>query len=176
VKAIAPSKHVVLALVEDKPGVLHRVTSLIRRRGFNIDTITVGATEVKGISRITMTMMGDEKILEQVVKQLAKLIDVVKVSRLKPEAAVMRELAMVKIHTPNTSVRADVMQFVEIFRGHVVDASPESLTIELSGDPEKIDAFLDIVKRYGIKELARTGAIAMQREKTSSSGSSKISV
>jgi len=164
----APSRqgrHVVLALVEDKPGVLHRVTSLIRRRGFNIDTITVGATEVEGISRITMTMAGDERVLEQVVKQLAKLIDVVKVSWLKPESTVARELAMVKVHAPDHATRADVMQFVEIFRGRVVDASPESLTIELSGDPEKINAFIDIVKRYGVKELARTGVIAMQRER-----------
>lgn len=162
---MAANRHVILALVEDKPGVLHRVSSLIRRRGFNIDTITVGATEVKGVSRITMTMAGDEKVVEQVVKQLAKLIDVVKISRLRPESTVMRELAMVRVHAPNSSTRADIMQFVEIFRGHVVDASPESLTIELSGDPEKIDAFLDIVKRYGVKELARTGVIAMQREK-----------
>jgi len=161
------NRHVILALVEDKPGVLHRVSSLIRRRGFNIDTITVGATEVKGISRITMTMAGDERVVEQVVKQLAKLIDVVKVSRLRPESTVMRELAMVKVHAPDPAARADVMQFVEIFRGHVVDASPESLTVELSGDPEKIDAFLDIVRRYGIKELARTGVIAMQRERPS---------
>jgi acetolactate synthase-1/3 small subunit len=159
-------RHIVLAFVEDKPGVLHRVASLIRRRGFNIDTITVGATEVEGVSRITMTMAGDERVLEQVVKQLAKLIDVVKVSRLKPESTVARELAMVKVHAPDHAARADVMQFVEIFRGHVVDASPESLTVELSGDPEKINAFLDIVKRYGVKELARTGVIAMQREKT----------
>ncbi|RLF15655.1 MAG: acetolactate synthase small subunit [Thermoprotei archaeon] len=167
---MASNRHVILALVEDKPGVLHRVSSLIRRRGFNIDTITVGATETKGISRITMTMAGDEKIVEQVVKQLAKLVDVVKVSRLKPEATVMRELAMVKVHAPNSQARTDIMQFVEIFRGHVVDASPDTLTIELSGDPEKIDAFLDIVKRYGIKELARTGVIAMQREKASKPG------
>ncbi|MEM4700270.1 MAG: acetolactate synthase small subunit [Candidatus Nezhaarchaeales archaeon] len=162
---MAPAKHVILAFVEDKPGVLHRVASLIRRRGFNIDTITVGATEVEGISRITMTMAGDEREVEQVVKQLAKLIDVVKISRLRPESSVVRELAMVKVHTPNSSARTDVMQFVEIFRGHVVDASPESLTIEVLGDPEKIDAFIDIMRRYGIKELARTGVVAMQRER-----------
>ncbi|MCX8204943.1 MAG: acetolactate synthase small subunit [Candidatus Nezhaarchaeota archaeon] len=161
------TKHVILAFVEDKPGVLHRVSSLIRRRGFNIDTITVGATEVEGVSRITMTMTGDEKAVEQVVKQLAKLIDVVKISRLRPESAVVRELAMVKVHTPNSSARTDVMQFVEIFRGHVVDVSPESLTIELLGDPDKVDAFIDIMRRYGIKELARTGVVAMQREKAS---------
>ena len=161
----AQPRHIIMALVEDKPGVLHRVSSLIRRRGFNIDTITVGATETKGVSRITLTMAGDEKLVEQVVKQLSKLIDVVKVTRLRPEGAVVRELAMVKVHAPNSQARTDIMQFVEIFRGHVVDASHDTLTVELSGDPEKIDAFLDIMRRYGIKELARTGVIAMQRER-----------
>lgn len=160
-----PTKHVIVALVEDKPGVLYRVTSLIRRRNFNIDTITVGTTDVEGVSKITMTMAGDERMVEQLVKQLAKLIDVVKISKLRPDVTVMREMAMVKVHTSNPQVRTEVMQFIEIFRGHVVDASPESLTIELSGDPEKIDAFVDLMKRYGVKEVTRTGAIAIQRER-----------
>lgn len=156
-------KHIIVALVEDKPGVLHRVTSLIRRRGFNIDTITVGATEVKGVSRLTMTMKGDRKVLEQVVKQLGKLVDVVKVSVLRPSNAVARELAMVKVYTANAATRADVMQYVNIFRGRVVDVSPDTLTVEVSGDPDKINAFVDLMRHYGVKELARTGLIALPR-------------
>ncbi|MEM1538024.1 MAG: acetolactate synthase small subunit [Candidatus Nezhaarchaeales archaeon] len=156
-------KHIVVALLEDKPGVLHRVTSLIRRRNFNIDTITVGASEIKGVSRLTATMRGDKKVLEQVVKQLGKLVDVVKVSVLRPSNTVVRELAMVKVHTANATTRADVMQYVNIFRGHVVDVSPDTITVEVSGDPDKINAFIDIMRHYGVKELARTGLIALQR-------------
>jgi acetolactate synthase-1/3 small subunit len=154
---------VIAALVENKPGVLHSIANMFRRRDFNIESITVGPTEQEDISRMTITVNGDEKTLEQVVKQMNKLVDVVKVSRLEPENIVTRELALVKVNVPDTRNRSDVINCVEVFRGRVVDVSPESLTIEITGTPDKIDAFLNLMKTYGIMELARTGLTALSR-------------
>jgi acetolactate synthase-1/3 small subunit len=154
---------VIAALVENKPGVLHSVANMFRRRGFNIESITVGRTEQEDLSRMTITVNGDEKTLEQVVKQMNKLIDVVKVARLEPENIVTRELALVKVNVPDTRNRSDVINCVEVFRGRVVDVSPETLTIEITGTPDKIDAFLNLMKTYGIMELARTGLTALSR-------------
>jgi acetolactate synthase-1/3 small subunit len=154
---------VIAALVENKPGVLHSVSNMFRRRDFNIESITVGATEQEDLSRMTITVKGDEKTLEQVVKQMNKLIDVVKVSQLEPENIVTRELALVKISVPDIRNRSDVINCVEVFRGRVVDVAPEALTIEITGTPDKIDAFLNLMKTYGIMELARTGLTALSR-------------
>jgi acetolactate synthase-1/3 small subunit len=154
---------VIAALVENKPGVLHSVANMFRRRNFNIESITVGPTEQEDLSRMTFTVNGDEKTLEQVVKQMSKLIDVVKVSRLEPENIVTRELALVKVNVPDNKSRSDVINCVEVFRGRVVDVSPESLTIEITGTPDKIDAFLNLMRTYGIMELARTGLTALTR-------------
>jgi acetolactate synthase-1/3 small subunit len=154
---------VIAALVENKPGVLHSVANMFRRRDFNIESITVGATEQEDLSRMTITVKGDEKTLEQVVKQMNKLIDVVKVSQLEPENIVTRELALVKISVPDIRNRSDVINCVEVFRGRVVDVAPEALTIEITGTPDKIDAFLNLMKTYGIMELARTGLTALSR-------------
>jgi len=154
---------VIAALVENKPGVLHSVANMFRRRGFNIESITVGHTEQKGLTRMTITVNGDEKTLEQIVKQMNKLIDVVKVSSLEPENIVTRELALVKVNVPDTKTRSDIINCVEVFRGRVVDVSPETLTIEITGTPDKIDAFLNLMKTYGIMELARTGLTALSR-------------
>jgi acetolactate synthase-1/3 small subunit len=154
---------VIAALVENKPGVLHSVANMFRRRDFNIESITVGRTEQEDISRMTITVNGDEKTLEQVVKQMSKLIDVVKVSRLEPENIVTRELALIKVNIPDNKSRSDVINCVEVFRGRVVDVSPESLTMEITGTPDKIDAFLNLMKTYGIMELARTGLTALSR-------------
>jgi acetolactate synthase-1/3 small subunit len=154
---------VIAALVENKPGVLHSVANMFRRRDFNIESITVGGTEQKDLSRMTITVKGDEKTLEQVVKQMSKLIDVVKVSRLEPENIVTRELALIKVNVPDTKNRSDVINCVEVFRGRVVDVAPEALTIEITGTPDKIDAFLNLMKTYGIMELARTGLTALSR-------------
>jgi acetolactate synthase-1/3 small subunit len=154
---------VIAALVENKPGVLHSVSNMFRRRGFNIESITVGRTEQEDLSRMTITVKGDEKTLEQIVKQMNKLIDVVKVSQLEPENIVTRELALVKVNVPDTRDRSDVINCVEVFRGRVVDVSPEALTIEITGTPDKIDAFLNLMKTYGIMELARTGLTALSR-------------
>jgi len=154
---------VIAALVENKPGVLHSVANMFRRRGFNIESITVGPTEQEDLSRMTITVNGDEKTLEQIIKQMNKLIDVVKVSRLEPENIVTRELALIKVNVPDTKNRSDVINCVEVFRGRVVDVSPETLTIEITGTPDKIDAFLNLMKTYGIMELARTGLTALSR-------------
>jgi len=154
---------VIAALVENKPGVLHSVSNMFRRRGFNIESITVGRTEQEDLSRMTITVKGDEKTLEQIVKQMNKLIDVVKVSQLEPENIVTRELALIKINIPDNKSRSDVINCVDVFRGRVVDVSPEALTIEITGTPDKIDAFLNLMRTYGIMELARTGLTALSR-------------
>jgi len=154
---------VIAALVENKPGVLHSIANMFRRREFNIESITVGHTEQKGLTRMTITVNGDEKTLEQIIKQMNKLIDVVKVSSLEPENIVTRELALIKVNVPDTKTRSDIINCVEVFRGRVVDVSSETLTIEITGTPDKIDAFLNLMKTYGIMELARTGLTALSR-------------
>ncbi len=154
---------VVSAIVENKPGVLHSVSNLFRRRNFNIESITVGPTEQKDLSRITITVNADEKTLDQVVKQLDKLVDVVGVAELDPDSIVTRELALVKINVPTAKERSDIISCVQVFRGRVVDVSPESLMVEITGTPDKIDAFLNLMKTFGIIELARTGITALSR-------------
>jgi acetolactate synthase-1/3 small subunit len=154
---------VVSALVENKPGVLHSVSNLFRRRNFNIESITVGATEEIQIARMTITVTGDEKILEQVVKQLDKLVFVFKVAELSPYAIVTRELALIKIRVPSIKERPDIISCVQIFRGRVVDVSPESLMVEITGTPDKIDAFVNLMSTFGIIEIARTGITALSR-------------
>ncbi len=154
---------VVSAIVENKPGVLHSVSNLFRRRNFNIDSITVGPTEQKDLARITITVSADEKTLDQVVKQLAKLIDVVKVAELNPNSIVTRELSLIKIKVPGLKERSDIINCVHVFRGRVVDISPDSIMVEITGTPDKIDAFMNLMKPFGIIELARTGITALSR-------------
>jgi acetolactate synthase I/III small subunit len=165
-----PTNRVVSAIVENKPGVLHSVANLFRRRNFNIESITVGATEHKDLARITITVNADEKTLDQVVKQLAKLVDVVKVAELDPDNIVPRELALVKVNVPSVKERADIISCVHVFRGRVVDVSPDSLMVEITGTSDKIDAFLNLMRTSGVIELARTGITALSR------GSQSISV
>ena len=150
--------HVINALVEDKPGVLQKVAGLFTRRGFNIDSITVGESEVEGLARMIITVKADQKLLEQVTKQLNKLVDVIKIKDIT-ENAVKRELCLVKVNIPNEKARAEIMQYVNIFR----DVCEEALIIEITGDIEKIDAFLSLLKGYGIKKISRTGLTAMSR-------------
>jgi len=154
---------VISVLVENKPGVLHGVSNLFRRRNFNIESITVGSSEQPDIARMTITVNGDEKILEQVVKQLAKLIDVLKVEELEPGHFVMRELALIKVNAPTPKERSDIINCVEVFRSRVIDVSNDSLTVEITGTPDKVDAFLNLMKATGVIELARTGITALAR-------------
>lgn len=155
-------KHTVVALVEDRPGVLHRVTSLFRRRGFNIDSLAVGTTAEQGISRMTVVVDGDDGIVYQVEKQLMKLIDVVRVADLMQEEAVTRELALVKVAC-TAAQRRDVLDIVEIFRAQAVDVSPTSLMIQVVADEERLQALLENLEPFGVLEMVRTGRVAMLR-------------
>jgi acetolactate synthase-1/3 small subunit len=154
---------VISVLVENKPGVLHGVSNLFRRRNFNIESITVGPSENRDIARMTITVNGDEKTLEQVVKQLAKLIDVLKVEELEEGRFVMRELALIKVNVPTPKERSDIINCVEVFRGRIIDVSTDSLTVEITGTPDKLDAFLNLMQTTGVIELARTGITALAR-------------
>ncbi len=154
--------HVISTLVEDKPGVLQKVAGMFNRRGFNIDGITVGKSEVEGLSRMVITVHADEKGLEQVTKQLNKLIDVIKIKDIT-QNAVKRELCLVKVNIPNAKARAEIMQYSNIFRAHILDVTEETLLIELTGDKKKVNAFISLVENYGIKKIARTGLTAMSR-------------
>jgi acetolactate synthase-1/3 small subunit len=154
---------VISVLVENKPGVLHAIANLFRRRNFNIESITVGPTQQQDISRMTITINGDEKTIDQVVKQVAKLIDVLKVDELSQGNFVMRELALIKVNVPSSKERSDIINCVEVFRGRIIDVSTDSLTVEITGTPDKIDAFLNLMNTYGVIELARTGITALAR-------------
>lgn len=155
-------KHTLAILVENKPGVLTRVAGLFSRRGFNIESLAVGVTENKDISRMTIVVTGDDKVLEQVEKQLNKLIDVIRVSDIPSEDSVNRELAMIKVGVDSTT-RSEVMQIVDIFRAKIVDVGIKSLIIEVTGDESKINAIEQLLRQYGIREMVRTGKIAMNR-------------
>jgi len=155
-------RHTLVALMEDKPGVLNRVASLFRRRNFNIDSLTVGHSETPGISRMTIVTEGDDHTIEQVVKQLYKLINVTKVTDVTAEPTVIRELALIKVHAPPRN-RAEILQLVDIFRAQVVDVAADSLTIQITGDEEKVDSLVALLRPYGIMEMARTGRVAMLR-------------
>jgi len=155
--------HIISTIVEHKPGVLYMVSNMFRRRGFNIESISVGSTEQSDLARMTITVKGDERTVEQVVKQLNKLIDVIKVSRLDPANIVTRELALIKVRALDTKVRSDVINYADIFRARVVDVSSESLMVEITGTSDKINAFLDLMKPFGVKEVARTGITALSR-------------
>ena len=152
----------VVALMEDRPGVLNRVVSVLRRRGFNIDSLTVGHTDQEAISRMTIVVEGDDQIIEQVVKQLYKIIDVVKVSDVTDEKVVSSELALIKVSATG-STRSEIMQIVDIYHASIVDVNPDCLIVEATGDEEKIESLLVLLKGFGIKEVVRTGRIAMVR-------------
>ncbi|HWO94409.1 MAG TPA: acetolactate synthase small subunit [Dehalococcoidia bacterium] len=156
------SLHTIVALVEDQPGVLNRVASLFRRRGFNIESLAVGHTETPGISRMTLVVDGAKTVIEQVEKQLYKLIDVVKVADITHDPIVARELALVKVRC-NTRSRSEIIQIAQVFRADVVDVAETSLIIQVAGGEDKVDAFLQAVKPYGIREVVRTGRIALTR-------------
>ena len=159
---MAATKHTLVALVENKPGVLNRIASLFRRRGFNIESIAVGHSEIPHLSRMTIVVDGTTTSVEQVRKQLDKVIDTVRVSDITEEDMVARELALIKVKaTSNT--RSEIIQIVDIFRANIIDVASDSLTVEVTGDEEKIDSLTNLLRGFGIKELARTGRIAMPR-------------
>ena len=155
-------KHILSILVENKPGVLTRISGLFARRGFNIDTLAVGPTDDESLSRITLTLDGAMHPIDQVTKQLHKLVNVIKIRDLEPTETVARELALFKV-SADASTRAEVMQMVDIFRAKIIDVSRRSVTIEVTGSWDKIEAFERMVRPFGLIEMARTGEIAISR-------------
>jgi len=155
-------QHTISVLVENEFGVLSRVASLFSGRGFNIDSLTVAPTNEDKMSRMTIVTRGDEQILEQITKQLNKLIDIIKVIDFTDGSGVERELALIKVTAEDQS-RAEVLRIVDIFRAKIIDVTPKSYTIEATGNPVKIDAILDLLRPLGLKELVRTGAVAIGR-------------
>jgi acetolactate synthase-1/3 small subunit len=156
------SRHTLSVLVENKPGVLARIASLFSRRGFNIDSLAVGPTEYPEISRMTIVVSVDQLPLEQVTKQLNKLVNVIKIVELEPSSSVQRELILVKVKADLDS-RSHVLETVQLFRAKVVDVSPESVTIEATGSADKLEALLRILEPFGIKELVQSGVVAIGR-------------
>ena len=156
-------RHVISVKVENKSGVLARVAGLFSARGYNIDSLAVSQTEQEDVSMMTIVVRGDDRIIEQVKKQLNKLIDVIKVSDHSDYPSVQRELALVKV-TAQPAKRSEVYQLAEIFRAEIVDISLKTITLELTGEPEKIDNFIELMRPYSIKELIRTGRISMNKE------------
>src|SRR5213079_2599625 len=161
-RALTGRKHVLSLLVENKPGVLARIAGLFSRRGFNIDTLAVGPTEDPEVSRITLTLDGAVHPIDQVTKQLHKLVNVIKIRDLEPEETVARELALFKVSADGDN-RGQIMEFTDIFRGKVLDVSKRSVTVEITGTDDKIEAFERMVRPFGLIEMVRTGEIAISR-------------
>lgn len=156
------ARHTLSVLVENKPGVLARISGMFARRGFNIDSLAVGPTEFEDISRMTIVVNVESKPLEQVVKQLNKLINVIKIVELEKDAAVERELLLIKVKATPES-RAQIIEIADIFRSKIVDVSPQSVTIEATGSPDKLRALTDLLHQYGVREMVRTGLVALGR-------------
>ena len=160
------TRHTITALVMDRPGVLNRVASMFRRRGFNISSLAVGSSEQPNLSRMTFVVDSTQAdTVEQVTKQLRKIIEVVKVSDLSAEDIVARELALVKVKAPHSEHRAEIIQVVELFRAKIVDVSADTVVVEITGDEEKIESILTLLRGFGIVEIMRTGRVAMSRGK-----------
>lgn len=155
-------RHTLSVLVENRHGVLARVAGMFARRGYNIDSLTVGVTEDPTISRMTIVVRGDDEVLEQVTKQLNKLIDVIRVSDLKAEDTVEREMALFKVSS-DANNRSEIMQIVDIFRARIIDVAPKSMIVEVTGDETKIEAIEQLLRPFGIKEMVRTGKVALRR-------------
>lgn len=160
--ATSVTKHTITALVEDKPGVLNRISSMFRRRGFNISSLAVGRSEIPELSRMTFVVDGDDAVVEQVTKHLHKLIDVVKVNDISDDDTVARELALIRVRA-NVQSRSEIMQIVDIFRANIVDVATDSLIIEVTGDEDKVDSLQNLLRSFGVLEVMRTGTIAMSR-------------
>lgn len=160
-------RHTLAVLVENKYGVLSRVAGMFSRRGYNIDSLTVGVTDDPTMSRMTIVVKGDDDVMEQVTKQLNKLIDVIRVIDLREEDSVERELALIKVKSDVNS-RSEIMQIADVFRAHIIDVGSKSMTVEVTGDEGKITAIEQLLKPFGIKEMARTGKVALSRGKKDS--------
>ena len=162
---IEKEQHTLIALVQDKPGVLNRVASMFRRRGFNIVSLAVGNSEQAGLSRMTFVVNGDDHTVSQVAKQLDKLIDVLEVADITEARIVARELAMIKVGTTPIT-RGEIIQIVNLFRANIIDVGGDSMVIEITGEGDKIDALYNLLSPFGIIEMSRSGIVAMERGKT----------
>jgi acetolactate synthase-1/3 small subunit len=151
------------AIVEHKPGVLHKIANMFSRRGFNIDSLSVGDTVGEALARMTITIKGDETTAEQLVKQLGKLIDVIDVTLLDPDRSVRRELALIKLKVKTPEDRSTIMDYTNIFRGRIIDVAADSVIVEITGTSDKMNAFINLTSSFGIVEIARTGITALSR-------------
>jgi len=166
-------KHTLVALMQDQPGVLNRVASLFRRRDFNIESLTVGHTETPGISRMTIVVDATQTSVEQVSKQLYRLIEILKVSDVTTDPNVARELMMIKVHVP-PGRRAEVASLADVFEAKIVDVGPDSMMLELTAGPDKVENFIELVRPYGIREMVRTGRVAMVRGSNTHGGEAYV--
>ncbi len=167
-----PSKHTVVAWLEDKPGVLNRVVGLFRRRNFNIESLTVGHSETPGISRLTFVVDGDDHMVDQAIKQLYKLVNVTKVENITEKPAIKREMALVRVKVDGNT-RSEVMQIVDIYRARIVDVSMDSVVVQAVGRQEQIDSLLELLNNYQVLEMVRTGVVAMTRGHVGRNGQHK---
>ncbi|MFD0047802.1 acetolactate synthase small subunit [Actinomycetes bacterium NPDC127524] len=169
-------KGILILTVNNRPGVLNRITNLFSKRNYNIESITVGASEQEGVSRITVVVhVEDETVIEQMTKQLNKQIDILKVIDISSQAIVARELALIKVGV-NPATRSEIFSVIDPFRGSVIDVSRDSLTIQITGESSKVEAFIELLKPFGIKELARTGTTAFPRGMQKSSDSKSLNI
>lgn len=155
-------KYTLVAWMRDKPGVLSRVSGMLRRRNFNIDSLQVSHSETPGISRMTFVVDGDERVADQVVKQMNKVVDVTRVEDVSNQPTILRELALIRVRT-TSETRSEIMQFAEIYRAQIVDISADSLVIQIVGAEDKVDSLIDLLDRFGIEEMVRTGRVALNR-------------
>ena len=162
-------RHTIIAWMEDKPGVLVRVANLFRRRNFNIESLAVGHTETPGVSRMTFVVEGDTRMVDQAVKQLLKLMPIIRVEDITDKPAVIREMALIRVRT-NAQTRGEIIQLTEIFRGQIVDVARDSMVIQIVGPEDRVDRFVDLMEQFGIVEMVRTGRVAMTRGENGNNG------
>jgi acetolactate synthase-1/3 small subunit len=155
-------KHTLVAWMRDKPGVLNRVSGMLRRRNFNIDSLQVGHSETPGISRMTFVVDGNERMVDQVIKQLRKIVDVTRVEDISENPSVAREMALVRVAT-NAETRSEIVQMVNIYRGEIVDVAMESMVVQIVGSEERVDSLINLLDNFGIQEMVRTGRVALVR-------------
>jgi acetolactate synthase-1/3 small subunit len=158
-------KHTLVAWMRDKPGVLNRVSGMLRRRNFNIDSLQVGHSETPGISRMTFVVDGDERMVDQVIKQLRKVVDVTRIENITEKPSVTREMALVRVHTTAQN-RGEIVQIVNIYRGEIVDVALDSMVVQIVASEQKVDALIDLLDNFGINEMVRTGKVALVRGTT----------
>ncbi len=155
-------KYTLVAWMRDKPGVLSRVSGMLRRRNFNIDSLQVSHSETPGISRMTFVVDGDERVADQVIKQMNKVVDVTRVEDISEQPTILRELALIRVRT-TSATRSEIMQFAEIYRAQIVDISADSLVVQIVGSEDKVNSLIDLLDRFGIEEMVRTGRVALAR-------------